>query len=204
MISVQKRGGIVIKRFRSLLGFVILGSLVGVGALAWYTVSPPARKNSSVQTPAAAADVKLDRLRYTETREGVKEWELEAASAQYFKEEGTVVFDKVKATFFGKHQETYKLEGEKGKLNTQTKAIEAFDGVRLESSDGYRLDTRTLCYLAEKRELSTPDPVEITGPQGKITGTGLAVDLEHQKMRILSRVTTILNSREIPEDSRTK
>ncbi len=194
------------RRFRSLLGFLILGSLVGVGILAWYTVSPRGGKPLSLQTPAPApaADLKLDRLRYTETREGVKEWELEAASAQYFKEEGTVVFEKVKATFFGRNQEIYKLEGEKGKLNTQTKAIEAFDGVRLESSDGYRLDTRTLCYQADKRELSTADPVEITGPQGKITGTGLAVDLEHQKMRILNQVTTIFAFQGKPGDQRSK
>ncbi len=192
------------RRFRSLLGILILGSLVGVGALAWYTVSPPGGKKVTLQTTAPAADLKLDRLRYTETREGVKEWELEAASAQYFKEEGTVVFEKVKATFFGKNQEIYKLEGEKGKLNTQTKAIEAFDGVKMESSDGYRLETRTLCYLADKKELSTPDPVEINGPQGQITGIGLTVDLKHQKMRILKQVTTILASRGIPGDQRTK
>jgi len=180
------------KRFRSFLGMVILTCLVGIGILAWHTVTPPAEKIPPSQEPASAADLKLDRLRYTETREGVKEWELEAASAQYFKEEGTIVFDKVKATFFGKNQETYILEGEKGRLNTQTKAIEAFDGVKLKSSNGYQMTTRSLRYEADKRELCTADPIEMSGPDGTITGIGLIVYLEQQRMKILNQVTTIL------------
>jgi LPS export ABC transporter protein LptC len=180
------------KRFRSFLGMVILTCLAGIGILTWYTVTPPAEKNSPSQEPASAADLKLDRLRYTETREGVKEWELEASSAQYFKEEGTIVFDKVKATFFGKNQETYFLEGEKGRLNTQTKAIEVFDGVKLKSSNGYQMSTRSLRYQADKRELSTADPIEMSGPDGTITGIGLIVYLEQQRMKILNQVTTIL------------
>jgi LPS export ABC transporter protein LptC len=180
------------KRFRSFLGMVILSCLVGVGFLAWYTINPPARQNPSSHEPTSAADLKLDRLRYTETREGVKEWELEAYSAQYFKEEGTVVFEKITATFFGKNQETYFLEGEKGRLNTKTKAIEAFDGVKLKSSGGYQMATRSLCYRADKRELSTADAVEMNGPAGTITGIGLIVYLDQERMKILNQVTTIL------------
>jgi LPS export ABC transporter protein LptC len=192
------------KRYRSLLGILILCSLAGVGGLAWYTVTPPAGKNLPAPMAAPASDLKLDRLRYTETREGVKEWELEAASAQYFKEEGTVILDKVKATFFGKNQETYSLEGEKGRLNTQTKAIEVFDGVKLETSDGYQMVTGRLRYHAEKRELSTADPVEMSGPQGKISGTGMIVNLDQQQMKILNQVTTILASWKMPETERAR
>jgi len=182
------------RRLRSFLGLIILGSLCGVGILAWYTITPQGGKNPPAGEPASAADLKLDRLRYTETREGVKEWELEAASAQYFKEDGTVVFEKIRAAFFGKSEQTYSLEGEKGRFNTQTKALEAFDGVRLETSDGYRLETRALRYQPDTRELSTGDPVEMRGPQGKITGTGLIVNLDQQRIKILRQVNVVLTS----------
>lgn len=162
--------------------------------MAWFTISPPGKGAPPPQEPVSAAELKLDRLRYTETREGVKEWELEAASAQYFKEEGSVVFEKVRAAFFGKNEQTYSLEGEKGRLNTQTRAVEAFDGVRLETSDGYRLETRSLRYQADKRQLSTEDPVKMSGPQGKMTGTGFVVDLDQQRIKVLGQVTVILTS----------
>jgi LPS export ABC transporter protein LptC len=84
--------------------------------------------------------------------------------------------------------------GEKGKFNTQTKAIEVFNGITLSSSDGYQMRTRSLKYQAEKRELSTSDAVEITGPQLRVKGIGLIVELDRQQMKVLHQVTTTLRN----------
>jgi LPS export ABC transporter protein LptC len=157
-------------------------------------LAPPHEKIEGGEELTTSADLKLDRVRYTETREGVMEWELEAISAQYFKEENTVLFDKVKATFFGKSGETYVLVGDKGKFNTQTKAIEVFNGVTLSSSDGYQMRTRSLKYQAEKKELSTSDAVKITGPQLRVEGIGLIVEVDRQQMKVLRQVTTTLRN----------
>lgn len=166
-----------------------------VGVMVWRTLAPPAGKNIPLKEPAASlADLKLDRITYTETREGKKEWELEAASAVYFKDKGTVDLNKVKATFFGKNLETYVLMGGKARLNTQTKAIEVFDGVKIDSSDGYQVRTKTLKYQADTRELSTPDRVEMSGPQLRVEGVGLILDLERQRLRVLDQVTTTLSN----------
>jgi LPS export ABC transporter protein LptC len=180
-----------VKNLRFLLGVMIVGSLSLVAIMTWRTLAPPPqRENVPVKEPAIAADLQLKRVKYTETREGIKEWELEAASARYFQNENTLFFEEVKATFFGKNQDTYVLVGERGKFNTQTKAIEVFNGVKLDSSDGYRMRTQRLQYQADKRELKTSDPVEMSGPQLQIQGTGLIVELDHQRMKILKRVTT--------------
>jgi LPS export ABC transporter protein LptC len=161
--------------------------------MTWRTLAPPPEKIEPAKELTTSADLKLDRVRYTETREGVKEWELEAICAQYFKEESTVFFDKVKATFFGKNGERYVLVGEKGKFNTQTKVIEVFDGITLKSSDGYQMCTRSLKYQAEKRELCTSDAIEITGPQLRVEGIGLIVELDRQQLKVLRQVTTTLS-----------
>jgi LPS export ABC transporter protein LptC len=190
------------KKLRIILGLIILGSLAVVGLMTWRTIAPRHEKIETAKGPASSADLKLDRVHYTETREGVKEWELEATCAQYFKEEGTVFFDKVKATFFGKNGEKYVLVGEKGKFNTQTKAIEVFNGIRLNSSDGYQMRTRSLKYLAEKRELSTSDAVEITGPQLRVEGIGLIVELDRQQMKVLRQVTTTLSQAGVKDSFR--
>jgi LPS export ABC transporter protein LptC len=182
------------KRLRSFLGIIILGSLAMVAILMWRTMAPPPEKK--IPMPDSQADLKLDRVHYTETREGVKEWELEATSAQYFKGESTVLLDKVKATFFGKEGQTVRLVGEKGKFNPQTKEMELFDGIRLESGDGYQMRTRSLKYQAEKRELSTTDAVEIEGPQLRVEGIGLIVELDRQYLHVLRQVTTTLSPAE--------
>lgn len=181
------------KTFRFILVVIIFCSLGAITVISWRTVGPPAQKTVPPEKPSNPADLMLDRLRYTETKEGVKEWELEAASALYFKDKGTVVFEKVKATFFGKNQGIYVLVGEKGKFNPQTKAIEVFDGVKLDSSDGYHMRTQSLKYEAEKRELSTPDPIEMSGPQLRVEGTGLIVELDRQRLKVLRHVRTTLS-----------
>ena len=57
--------------------------------MVWHALAPGPGNKIRPPKPDVAADLKLDRVHYTETREGVKEWELEAASAVYFKEEKT-------------------------------------------------------------------------------------------------------------------
>jgi LPS export ABC transporter protein LptC len=182
------------KRLRVFLGVIILGSLATVAVMTWRTMAPSTEKKTPA--PATQADLKLDRVHYTETRDGAKEWELEATSAQYFKEESTILLDKVKATFFAKEGQTYTLVGEKAKFNPQTKAMEIFDGIQIESSDGYQMRTRTLKYEAEKRELRTADAVEIEGPRLRVEGTGLIVDLDRQRLQVLRQVTTTLSQAE--------
>ena len=177
---------------RSLLGVMVLGSLGGVAVLLWLALAPG--KNLLPPKPEVAADLKLDRVHYLETREGVKEWELEAASAVYFKDENTIVLEKVRAVFYGKGQESYVLLGEKGKYNTQTKVIEVFDGVKIDSSQGYRSSNPELDVSVGKRELRTSDPVEMTGPDLEVTGVGMVVDLNQQRVESPGGVTTVLSS----------
>ena len=83
--------------------------------------------------------------------------------------------------------------GEKGRFNTQTKVIEVFDGVKIDSSDGYHLRTRSLKYQADQRELSTSDPVEMKGPDLQVEGVGMVVELNQQRVKILGGVTTTLS-----------
>jgi len=182
-----------VRNIRFFVGIIILVSMGLVALMAWRTLAPPERRDVPAAVPATSADLKLDRLRYTETREGKKEWELEATTAQYFKEENSVILDQVKATFFGKNGETYILRGEKGKFNTRTKAMEVFGGIELDSSDGYHLRTKSLKYQAERRELSTSDPIEMNGPRIRVEGIGLIVELDRQRLKVLHQVTTTLS-----------
>lgn len=187
---------------RSLVGLMILGSLVGVGFFVWQVLAPAPGDPPVPAKTDAAADLKLDRVHYTETREGMKEWELEAASAVYYREENTLALEKVRATFYGKNQETYVLVGGKGRYNTQTKVIEVYDGVKVDSSLGYQLRTQGLRYQADQRELSTSDPVEMKGPDMQVEGVGMVVELNRHCLRVLGGVTTTLFSWDWKKPSR--
>ncbi len=187
---------------RSLVGIIIVGSLGAVGFFVWQAMAPAPGGQPPPVKSDVAADLKLDRVHYTETREGVKEWELEAASAVYYREQNTLALEKVRATFYGKNQETYVLVGEKGRYNTQSKVIEVFDGVKVDSSLGYQLRTQGLRYQADQKELSTSDPVEMKGPDMQVEGVGMVVELNRHCLRILGGVTTTLSSWDWKKPSR--
>jgi LPS export ABC transporter protein LptC len=178
------------KKLRSLLGIVILSCLGVMTFLIWHTIHSPEEGTSGRKAAEETADLKLNRIHYVETREGMKEWELNATSASYFKEEETIHLQKVKATFFGKNEEIYSLVGEKGKFNTRTKMIEVYEGVKVDSSDGYHVQTNSLTYSADEKILSTHDPVEIRGPEFFMAGNSMIVDLNHQRLKVLGGVTT--------------
>jgi LPS export ABC transporter protein LptC len=179
---------------RSLIGWVIVGSLGAVAFFVWQALAPGSGEKESPVKPDAAADLKLNRVRYTETREGQKEWELEAEAAVYYRDRETVVLEKIRGTFYGKNQESYVLVGERGRFNTQTKVIEVYDGVQIDSSLGYRVRTKSLHYRAEQRELATSDPVEIKGPDMQVEGVGMVLELNRERLRILGGVKTTLSS----------
>lgn len=162
--------------------------------MVWLTV-PSTTSKPSTQKPEITADLRLDRVHYTETREGVKEWDLDAASAIYFKEGNTVRLEKIRATFFGREKETYFLEAEKGTFNTQTRVVEVSGDVKIDSSTGYHVRTQHLRYEAEKKELHTSDPVEMKGPELEVKGVGLILDLNQERMKILADVSTTLYAR---------
>jgi LPS export ABC transporter protein LptC len=179
--------------FRFLVGMIVLGSLGVVAITLWMALSPGPEGNIPPQKPDSTADLKLDRVHYMETRDGVKEWELEAASVAYYKDENTVVLEKIQATFFGKDKDNYVLVGAKGRLNTQTKAIEIYDGVKVDSTNGYHMRTQSLTYQADRRELTTSDPVEMRGPDLQVEGGGMVVELTSQRLKILGGVKTTIS-----------
>ncbi|MGQ9695074.1 MAG: LPS export ABC transporter periplasmic protein LptC [Thermodesulfobacteriota bacterium] len=177
-------------RIRLLLVIIALAAISVLATVAWLQLKPRAEKKDN--SPATmAADLQLKKVKYTETREGVKEWELEAFSVGYFQEEGIVVCEKVKATFFGQNEVSYTLTGIKGKFHIKTKVIEVFGGVKIDSTDGYHFRSPSIKYLAEKRELVTEDLVEMAGPRFRVEGQGMIIDIDRQLLKVLNQVSTV-------------
>lgn len=177
-------------RIRLLIVIIALAGISVLATMAWFQLKPRAEKKEN--PPATmAADLQLKKVKYTETREGVKEWELEAFSVGYFQEEGIVVCEKVKATFYSQNEVAYTLTGVKGKFHIKTKVIEVFGGVKIDSTDGYHLRSPSIKYLAEKRELVTEDLVEMAGPRFRVEGQGMIIDIDRQRVKVLDQVSTV-------------
>ena len=135
------------------------------------------------------ADMQLHKIHYTSTNEqGEKEWELDATTANYFKDKKLAEFHDVSIIFYSKKGKTFTLRGDTGSLNTETKDVYLSGNVVGTSSDGYQFRTETLTYKANKHRAKTDRKVVLEGPQFNLEGRGMVMDLEKEKVFLLKDV----------------
>jgi LPS export ABC transporter protein LptC len=133
------------------------------------------------------ADLTLNRIHHVATRDGVREWSLDAASAQYQKAENRTLFKEIDATFYLEDGRTAHLSSEEGILLTDSKNIEVWGRVVLRSGP-YELSTEKLRYEHGKRRIWTEAPIAVKGQRMTIKGDGMSFDLETEKVVIEGRV----------------
>ena len=183
-------------KFVILLSIVLIGGIVLVSL--WANLR--ARKASEAveklpKVSTGGADMRLEKIRFVEDKQGQKTWELEAKSVHQYQEQNIMVLEDVRVTFYAKEGRTIYLTGKQGKVYQDSKNVELVGDVVLTSSDGYQLKTHSVSYRHLEKIVSTSDPVEIDGEQLRLTGKGMLVDIEAKTFKILSQVKTQLRGR---------
>ena len=158
---------------------LILVILVTVGTVAAVfigyrrVVTAPEQLLSSIKE---GANLSLGKIRQTATRDGKKEWSLEAGSAHYVENEKKAVLKDLFITYFLKDNREIYLEAEEGILKTDTNDIE-FSGNVVIRNEGYRLKTRRLSYEHERRLIFSNDPVKVSGEAVNLSARSLEYNL---------------------------
>jgi LPS export ABC transporter protein LptC len=122
-------------------------------------------ENLPIRSSVATMSQRMHGVQLFGTTLGHKEWELQAISAEAFKDKGTWDLQGVKVKFFGNAGSTYTVTGESGSVQTETKDMEIRGNVVTTTSEGYVFKTKSLKYGAKNKELVTPEEVVITGPK---------------------------------------
>jgi LPS export ABC transporter protein LptC len=134
------------------------------------------------------ADMRLEKIRFVEDKEGRRTWELEAKLIQQYQDQNTMVLEDVTVTFYTKEGRSFVISGKKGKVHQDSRNMELVGDVQVSSSDGYLLKTHSIIYDHAKRKASTSDPVEIEGKKIQLVGKGLQVDMEAKIITVLHQV----------------
>ena len=136
-------------------------------------VTAPEQLLSSIKD---GANLSLGKIRQTATRNGKKEWSLEAGSAHYIENDKTAVLKNLFITYFLKDNREVYLEAEEGILQTDTNDIE-FSGNVVIRNDEYQLRTTRLSYEHERRVIFSKDPVQISGEDVELSAKSIEYDL---------------------------
>jgi len=133
------------------------------------------------------ANLSIGKIHQTSTKNGVKEFTLDAASAYYTASKKTVVLDDVSVTFFLKNKQEVYLTASKGILKTDSKDIEITGNV-IVKNESSRLFTEKIQYKHGLHLLLSKVPVKIVGNLFQLTAERMSLDLNTNKTVFEGRV----------------
>ena len=139
------------------------------------------------------ANMSIGRIQQTATRDGKREWTLEATSAHYIETQKQVILKDLAVTFFLDDNSEVYLTAQKGILNTDSNDIEVSGNVVIKK-DNYRLTTEQLNYDHKRRIIFTKVPVTISGNSTNILADSAIFDLNTKKVRLEGNVEGTLSA----------
>jgi LPS export ABC transporter protein LptC len=132
---------------------------------------------SSIQNEA---NLSIDNVHHIATRNGIKEWTLDAASAYYINAKKQAILQDLSVTFFLKNKKKVYLTANQGILKTDTNDIEVTGSVVLKN-EHYRLKTEHLHYKHNKCIIFSKAPVKITCDTLNLSANAIFYDLNTNK-----------------------
>jgi LPS export ABC transporter protein LptC len=168
---------------------VTIGTVVTIFIGYRQVADAPEKLLSSIKD---GANLSLGKIRQTATRDGRKEWSLEAGSAHYIENENKAVLKELFITYFLENDEKVFLNADQGILNTDTNDIEFSGNVVVRNAD-YKLNTDRLNYRHERRLIFTKTRVHVTGEAAEVWGDSLTYDLKANKIVLKGNVATALS-----------
>jgi len=137
------------------------------------------------------ANLSLGKIRQTATRDGKKEWSLEADSANYMEAENKVDLKNLSVIYFLKDNREVYLEADRGILQTNTNDIE-FSGNVVIRNEEYQMKTEHLNYGHGQRMIICDQSIRISGKGAELTAESAKYDLNADKIVLKGNVVATI------------
>lgn len=158
----------------------------------------PNLSESEPPRPTAPATSEVDQsmsgMHMIETQEGSKEWELWSNKAVSLKAKEMLKLENVKAIFFSQSGVTFTVTGNEGTVHVKSKNLRVEGDVVTRSSNGYVFRTPSMEYESDRRILTAPRQVDMTGPKDEtgnslhLTGASMEASLKQGTMEVRKNV----------------
>ncbi|MBI5970076.1 MAG: LPS export ABC transporter periplasmic protein LptC [Deltaproteobacteria bacterium] len=175
---------------KAYLAGIIAFSVAGLIVLAAYHYK--SRAGDAINfTAGKNSGSELSAVHYTGTRAGRLAWELNADSVKIAKAQDVAELSAVTGVFYAAAGAVYRLHANTGLLKESEGVIDAGGGVVVVSGKGERFVTDRLRYTIKSREMTSNDRVEVASSEMNMTGSGLIVDVENDRFKILKDVRAV-------------
>ena len=138
------------------------------------------------------ANISIGEVHHTATRNGKKEWTLNALSARVMGNQKQTIVEKPSVVFFLSDGSKVYLTAKQGILETASNNMTATGNVVVKNEE-YILKTENLFYQHKKRIIVTKAPVEITGDLFQLNANSMVYNLNTKKTRFRGKVKGMIN-----------
>ena len=178
-----------IRRFLAIAA--ALASILLVATIA-FRMQKEASPKLAVRKLPVQVDVSLQKVHFTEVRQGVKRWDLTAERAEYNKETDTSSLSGVKLVIAGGEKlGELQLSAERADYRNATKDIILSGNVKGEGSKGTRFSTSRMTYVAARSMLQTSERVSFSDAELELEGVGMEFQTQTRKVRLLKDVSAV-------------
>lgn len=136
------------------------------------------------------ADISLQKIHYTETKKGKKQWDLLADKAEYVKEKETTRLTGVQLVLadYGATGDI-SLTADRADYRNKTGDVDLSGNIKARSASGMEFSTVSAGYNAARGVITTADPVRFTDGLLSVEGVGMELAIESRRVRIGGGVT---------------
>jgi LPS export ABC transporter protein LptC len=158
-----------------------------------YLSQDPVKLITTIQQNASLA---IGNVHQVSTRDGIKEWILDARAAHVIDESKQLMLEDVAVVYFVKDGKEVRLTASRGRLKTETKDIEVTGQVVLTYSD-YTLKTEQMNYDHGRKMLFSSTPVTIIGDAINLKADSMKYDLTANQTWFQRNVEVLLRENPI-------
>lgn len=141
-------------------------------------------------------DLSLQKIHYSEIKNGGKRWDLLADKVDYDKSKDYTSFKKINMVIFGKEKDgTVTLAADSANYHNKTGDVELIGNVSAGNDSGMKFTTGHIRYISSRSLVQTDDHVAYTYGNLVVEGTGLELMLKTKRVRVLKNVTANIGAR---------
>jgi LPS export ABC transporter protein LptC len=173
------------------IGLILAGVIGGGGC------SREEPGNLAEERTEPLPDQVISDFKITETSMGKKDWSMRAEKAYIYEKRNVLEARVVEVTFFNEHGAVRSvLDADYGKLNRNSGDMEARGNVVVTGSDGVVLETQSLMWGSDTRQIVSEDSVKVIRNQDVLTGWGFKGDPDLGSFSILRDMKAVIRARQ--------
>jgi LPS export ABC transporter protein LptC len=190
-------------RFRRHVSLRLLLALALAGLMAVGSCTREESRDIAHERDEPLPDQVISDFMITETSLGKKDWTMRADKAYLYEKRNVLEARVVEVAFFDENGAVRSLlNADYGKLNRNSGDMEARGEVVVTGSDGVVLETESLMWQSETRQIVSDDSVKVIRNEDVLTGWGFRGDPDLGSFSILRNMNARIRARqEITEGS---